>query len=77
MFNPGSQAKVQVAITDTFTKEKLNWIDLGQSKDGVVTGRFPSGSRGRFLLYKIYDASRDARFQFYGYEVDVDVVESV
>ena len=75
MFNPGSQAKIQIALSDTFTKENLRWVDIGSSKDGVVEYRFPEGSRGRFMFYKIYEASRDSRFQFYGWEFDADKIE--
>ena len=74
MFNPGCQAKVQIALSDTFTYGKLNWIDLGDAKNGVVEFRFPSGSRGRFLFWKIYEASRNTRFQFYGCEYDADII---
>ena len=74
-FNPGNQAKVQVAISDTFTAGKLNWVDLGDCSDGVAEFRFPAGSRGKFLFVKIYEASRNNRFQFYGFAYDAEVID--
>lgn len=73
--NPGSQAKVQVAVEDTFTKGKKKWIDLKQTRDGVMEAKFPAGTRGKLLFWKVYEASRDARFHFYGFTVDADFVE--
>lgn len=74
LFNPGCEANVQVALTDTFTKENKVWQSLGQAKDGVVEYHFPSDSRGRFLFYKISDNSSAARFEWYGAELDVDLI---
>ena len=74
-FNPGCEAHIQVAISDTFTRGKKNWIDLGQALDGVVEYRFPAGSRGKFLFWKITEASRNARLHFYGFEFDAEVIE--
>lgn len=74
-FNPGAQAKVAVAITNTFTREKLKWMDLGDCSDGVAELRFPQGSRGRLLLYKIYESSATARFDFYGMAVEATPID--
>lgn len=75
LFNLGCQAKVQVAVTDTFVKGKKNWIDLGDVSTGVANFRFIDGAnRGRLLFIKIYDASRSPGFDFYGYEVDFDYI---
>lgn len=74
-FNPGCQAHVQVAITDTFRKNALQWTDLGDATSGTVNYRFESGSQGNLLLVKIVDRSRDAQFDFYGFSVDADVQE--
>ena len=74
-FYPGAEGHVQLAITDAFTRGKKNWITLGQSKNGVVEYRFPEGSRGKFLFWKITDASRNARMHFYGMEYDATVIE--
>ena len=75
MFNPGMSGQVKVAITDTFTKGKKNWIDLGQAVDGVVDYHFPSGSRGRLLYWKITESSRNSRMSFFGMEFDMEVIE--
>ena len=73
-FNPGNEAKVQVAAVDTFTKGKKNWVDLGDCSDGVAEFK-PSGLRSKLLFVKIYEASRNARFQFLGFSYDFDVIE--
>lgn len=75
MTNPGCEAKIQIALSDTFTYNKLKWIDLGDLHDGVREFRFPVGSRGRFLFWKLYESSRDSRFQFYGFDIDVEIIK--
>ena len=74
MFNPGCQAKVQVAISDTFTYSSLIWQDIGVGIDGISELHFPSGTRGRFLFWKVYESSRNSRFQLYTIEVDFDPI---
>lgn len=74
-FNPGAQAKVQVAISDTYTKEKLNWIDMGDVSDGVAELIFPEGSRGRLLMYRVTETSATDRFTLYGFTVDVSTID--
>lgn len=75
LFNPGCSAHVQIAVEDTFLQGGLRWIDLGDANSGVVEFRFPPDyRRGRVLFIRIYDASKTSRFEFFGYEVDVDLV---
>jgi len=50
MFNPGNEAKVSIAISNTFTKSKKKWIGLGDCSDGSVEFRFPAGSQGKLLF---------------------------
>ena len=73
--NPGCQAKLQFAISDTFTKGKKKWFDAGQILDGVLEGKFPAGSRGKLLFWKVTEASKTSRFNFYGLTVDFDYVD--
>lgn len=73
-FNPGNQAKVQIAVTDTFTRDHLNWFDLGDCSDGVAEFRFPQNTRGRFLFVKIYESSYSSKFIFYGYDLQATVI---
>ncbi|MEK6830382.1 MAG: hypothetical protein AABY15_09785, partial [Nanoarchaeota archaeon] len=73
IFNPGCQAKVQVAAANTFTRLKKNWIDLGAAVDGVVEFK-PGNLRSKLLFVKIYDASRNARWQFYGYDYEAQLI---
>lgn len=74
VFNPGNEAKVQVAAADTFTKAKLQWVDLGDCSDGVAYFRPPEGLRSRLLFVRIYEASRNNRFTFYGFSVSAEVI---
>ena len=71
--NPGCQAKIQVAVASTFTSGKLNWIDLKSTSDGVMEAHFPAGAQGKLLFWKLYEASRNARWKLYGFTVDADI----
>lgn len=73
IFNPGCQAKVQIACSDTYTYQKLRWFDLGDVTDGVAEFRFPTGSRSRFLFVRIYESSDNAKFTYYGCSIDAEV----
>jgi hypothetical protein len=72
-FNPGCQAQIQVACSNTFTCDKKNWIDIGDVSSGFVQFRFPTGSRSRFLYLRIKEASRNARFSYYGCTLGADI----
>jgi len=74
LFNPGCEAHIQIAISNSFTKGKKNWQDLGQATDGAVEYRFPSGSQGKFLFWKITEASRNARLHWFGFEYDAQII---
>lgn len=73
-FNPGNNAKISIAVTDTFDKSNKAWVDLGDAKEGIVDYQFPHNSRGRFIFCKIYERSSDARFTFYGYTLEYDTL---
>ncbi len=79
-FNPGCQAQVLIAYSDTFLKEEKNWIVIGQGNTGIVYYRFPAsspglpGSRSRLLYVKIIESSRNSRFDLYGVAIDGDIV---
>lgn len=75
VFNPGCQAKVAVAIGDTYVKGEKNWVELGDTSSGIAKYRFPDGSRGRLLFIKIYESSKTSGFTFYGYAVNADPIE--
>src|SRR3990167_1536266 len=74
MFNPGCGAKVQIALSDTFTTRTLNWIGLGGAKDGVVEHKFPQGSRARFCFWKVHEYGQKTPFQFYGIQPNLEVL---
>lgn len=67
-FNPGCQARVQVAVGDTYSKAQKKWFDLGDVSNGVAEFKF-SGQRGRIMFVKITETSRNARFTYYGCSV--------
>jgi hypothetical protein len=71
--NPGCKAHIMVALSNSFTKGKLNWMSLGDFSDGVAEMRFPNNSAGRLLFWKLAESSMDARFTFYGFVLDVEL----
>lgn len=74
--NPGCEAKVQIACSDVYTYENLEWVDLGDVSNGVVEYRFTQGrNRSRFLFVRIYDSSKNSRTSFYGQNISADVLE--
>lgn len=73
IFNPGCQAKVQVACSNTYTYSTLRWFDLGDCSDGVCEFRFPPGSQSRLLFVRIYESSKNAKFTFYGSSLDAEI----
>ena len=64
--NPGCQAKLQIAIEDTFTAGKKKWKDIGSLVNGFNQFRFPTGSRGKLLFVRIYESSVSTPFELYG-----------
>jgi hypothetical protein len=66
MTNPGCQAKLQVAIEETFTAGKKKWVEIGSLINGFNSFRFPPGSRGKLLFVRIYESSRNSPFELYG-----------
>ena len=73
--NPGCEARIQVAIGKSFTKATKNWVSLGDFNDGIAEMRFPAGSEGKLLFWKVTEASLNARFSLYGFVVDYDALE--
>lgn len=69
--SPGCQAKIAVAIGDSFEKTKKKWIDIGDLITGCREFRFPANSRGKLLFWKLYETGADTRFHFYGFEVNL------
>lgn len=73
-FNPGCQAQVQVAISNTYEISRLKWQDVGDVENGVYSHRFADGSRGRLLFVRVKESSVDSPFTFYGFSVDSDPI---
>lgn len=74
IFNPGCEAKVQIAVSDAFTLSRLKWEEIGDYGDGIGEDRFPEGyNEGKLLFIRIYESSKDKRFTFYGYDVQAEV----
>ena len=65
-FNPGCEAHIQIAATDTFDRAKKNWITIGDAKSGLVQYRFPQGMRSRLLWLRISEQSSVSRYDFLG-----------
>lgn len=75
LFNPGCEANIQIATANSFREADKNWLDIGDTKTGVVEFKFPEGSRSRFLFIKVTDSTTTIPFIWYGYEVDFDFVD--
>lgn len=78
-FNPGCQAQVLFATSDTFIKEEKQWTPIGDAKTGVVYFRFPASANGvstrsRFLYIKIVESSQNARFDYLGCTIEAESV---
>lgn len=76
-FSPGSNAKAQIAVADSFVKGDSNkeWIELGSANTGLIDFDIPQDNRnGKFMFVKIYESSTTARFTFYGYVYDAEIV---
>jgi len=72
--NPGCQAKLQIAIEDTFTAGKKRWKDIGSLVNGFNQFRFPTGSRGKILFVRIYESSTTAPFELYGVNFTANII---
>ncbi len=72
--SPGCNAKVSVAISDSFNKNSKKWMSIGDLKMGIKKKVFPPESRGKLLYWKLSEYSSDSRFNFYGFVVDVDPI---
>jgi hypothetical protein len=75
IFNPGCEAKVQIACSNTYEYTHLTWIDVGDCSSGVCELRLPSGSQSRFLFVRIYESSKNSRFIFYGQSLGFETHE--
>jgi len=73
-FNPGCEASMSVYVGDHYDKERKNYIGIGSSRGGVIKYRFPSGSRGKLLFYKITHNSSTKGFTYYGSCVQADLI---
>lgn len=81
-FNPGCEANIQFAVSNSFTYENLIWQDIVDPTpntqniggDGVVEFRFPQGTRGRVLFVRIYESSLDSKWTYYGCQIDAEPV---
>jgi hypothetical protein len=72
--SPGCGAKVQVAVTDSFTLSRRNWISVGDFNDGVAELRFPSSTAGYMLAWRIHEKSDESPFTVYGFAIELDLI---
>lgn len=73
-FNPGCEASIQIATSNTWDRDSLDWIDLGDARNGFVRYGFPEGSRSKFLFVRIHDNSKSTPFRWNGDVIDYDPV---
>ncbi len=75
-FNPGCQAQVSIATSDTFIKGDKRWTSIGGAKQGVLFHTFPTGHRSRFLYVKIIENSTLPAWNCYGFALSAQGVSS-
>lgn len=75
LFNPGSQAKIQIALSDTFRRDSLRLTDLGDTSQGNVDYRFPQSSNSKLLFIRVYENSKDSRFNWFGHAIEFEIEE--
>jgi hypothetical protein len=73
-FNPGCEATVQYAYSDTFEQQKT-WYTMGDALGGKIEYRFDAGARGSLLFLRITDNSTNSRMIFYGYTLEFDYAD--
>lgn len=66
--NPGCEAKVQVAYSDTYERDFLRWEDVGDCQKGA--NEFRLTGRSKMLFIKIYESSLNKPFTIYGISID-------
>lgn len=74
MANPGCEARVAVAIENTFDVNSKRWVEIGDLQSGFNQFRFPDGSRGRLLFVNIYESSASTPFELYGVNFTYDLI---
>lgn len=76
LFNPGCQAQVSIATSDTFIKGDKKWTSIGGAKEGVLFHPFQTGHRSRFLYVKIIENSTLPPWNLYGLALSATGVPS-
>jgi len=70
--NPGCEAKIQIATTDSFSNEEKKWEDITQVTGGVNKARLSERAQGRFLFVKVTDSSKDKPYTYYGHVISAE-----
>ena len=73
-FNPGCEVSVSAYIGNTYSTDSKRYVNIGTPKDGLLETTFPTSSRGKFLFYKVTNASTTKGFTFYGACVQAEVI---
>lgn len=74
-FNPGCEAQIEVAVTNSLTARNKKYTSLGQAIDGVIDTVIPTNqARGKFMFIKISDNSLTSGFILNSIEIDYDVI---
>lgn len=83
-FNPGCEVNIQAAFANTFTYQHLQWFDIvdnspnpnQNAQDGICEFRFPSNpqtDRSKLMFLRIYEASPNSQWTYYGSQISADV----
>ncbi len=72
-FNPGSRAKLQLGISDTFRRGGISLTEIGDTSDGAIHWRVPQGTRSKLAYLRVYENSTGPRFEWYGHAIDFDI----
>lgn len=83
LFNPGCEVTIQCAFSNTFTYQHLQWFNIvdqrpnpnNRTSDGVVEFRFPQGARSKLMFLRIYEASPNSQWTYYGSQIDAEVIK--
>lgn len=72
-FNPGSKAKIQLGFTDTFRRDSLNLVEVGDTSTGDIHFRIPQGTRSKLCNVRVYENSTGPAFTWYGHAFDYEI----
>lgn len=72
-FNPGSKAKLQIGFCDTFRRDQIKLVEVGDTSDGAIHWRVPQGTRSKLAYLRVTENSTGPSFIWYGHAMDYDI----